>query len=89
MLHKLHLLCPIAYTLLALDLDDEVAWQELIAQYRRFIPYVLRGMGVPVDDVDDLPQQILVRHHAITRSRDRVIGVIGFLCYSRGNKFTI
>lgn len=64
MLHKLHLLCPIAYTLLerAVDLDDEVAWQELIAQYRRFIPYVLRGMGVPVDD---LPQQILVRHHAI------------------------
>jgi hypothetical protein len=51
-LHELHLLCPLAYTLLerAVDLDDEVAWQELIAQYRRFIPYVLRGMGVPVDD---------------------------------------
>lgn len=64
MLHKLHLLCPIAYTLLerAVDLDDEVAWHELIAQYRRFIPYVQRGMSVPVDD---LPQQILVRHHAI------------------------
>lgn len=51
------------YTLLerAIDLGDDAAWQELIAQYRRFIPYVLRGMGVPVDDVDDLTQQILVR----------------------------
>jgi len=51
-----------SYTLLqrAHDTDDEEAWAQLVAYYRRFIIYILREIGVLEDDLDDLTQQILI-----------------------------
>lgn len=50
------------YTLLqrARDTDNQEAWQEFVAHYRRFIVYILRELGVLHDDIDDLTQQILL-----------------------------
>ncbi|MFC5050411.1 RNA polymerase sigma factor [Rubritalea spongiae] len=45
----------------AIDLNDQTAWKELVDHYQRFIPYVLRGMNVPPDNIDDLTQQVLIR----------------------------
>jgi RNA polymerase sigma-70 factor (ECF subfamily) len=51
-----------SYTLLqrAHDTDDEEAWSRFVAHYRRFILYILRELGVALDDRDDLTQQILI-----------------------------
>ena len=51
-----------SYTLLqrACDLHDEVAWEEFVGHYRRFIFYILRELGVDPDDIEDLAQQILI-----------------------------
>jgi RNA polymerase sigma factor (sigma-70 family) len=50
------------YTLLqrACDLNDEQAWAELEKHYRRFIYYILNGMGIEADDIDDVTQQIMI-----------------------------
>jgi RNA polymerase sigma-70 factor (ECF subfamily) len=50
------------YTLLqrACDLHDELAWEEFVGHYHRFIFYILRELGVHPDDIDDLAQQILI-----------------------------
>lgn len=50
------------YTLLqrACDLNDEQAWAELEKHYRRFIYYILNGMGVAADDIDDVTQQVMI-----------------------------
>lgn len=55
-----------SYTLLqrACDLHDEVAWEEFVGHYRRFIFYILRELGVNPDDIEDLSQKILI---ALTR----------------------
>jgi RNA polymerase sigma-70 factor (ECF subfamily) len=49
------------YTLLqrACDLHDEVAWEEFVDHYRRFIFYILHKLGVDAGDVEDLTQQVL------------------------------
>lgn len=62
-----------SYTLLsrALDAGDEAAWEQLVAHYRRFICYVLNGLGVGASDVDDLCQQVLVRLTRDLASFDR------------------
>ncbi|MDZ8120025.1 RNA polymerase sigma factor [Pontiella agarivorans] len=51
-----------SYTLLqrAVDLNDDEAWKQLVAHYRRFIHYVLHGLNVPPSDLDDLAQEVLV-----------------------------
>ncbi len=51
-----------SYTLLqrAHDTSDQKAWDRFVAHYRRFIVYVLRELGVPESDLNDLTQQILI-----------------------------
>ncbi len=59
------------YTLLqrACDLHDEQAWEEFVGCYRPFIFYILRQqMGVDLDDIEDVAQQILI---ALTRDLPR------------------
>lgn len=50
------------YTLLqrACDLNDQQAWDEFEAHYRRFILYILHQVGVPQDEVEDVAQQTLL-----------------------------
>lgn len=51
-----------SYTLInrALDAGDQVAWDQLVEHYRRFICHVLHKMSVAPSDVDDLCQQVLI-----------------------------
>ncbi|MFD2257506.1 RNA polymerase sigma factor [Luteolibacter algae] len=51
-----------SYTLLrrAVDTADQDAWVELEEHYRRFIFYVLHGLNVHKDDIDDISQQVLI-----------------------------
>lgn len=51
-----------SYTLLqrAVDNGDEAAWSTLVEHYKRFIYYVLHGMRVAQDDIDDITQQVLI-----------------------------
>ena len=44
----------------ACDPEDERAWNEFEKHYRLFIFHILRQLDVPVDERDDLGQQILV-----------------------------
>ncbi len=50
------------YTLLqrACNLHDELAWEEFVDHYRRFIFYILHKLGVAPGDVEDLAQQVLL-----------------------------
>jgi len=50
------------YTLLqrAIDLNDEAAWQELHAHYRKFIYFMMQDLGVTPNDIDDVAQKILL-----------------------------
>ncbi len=41
-------------------MNDEQAWAELEQHYRRFIYYILNGMGVAADDIDDVTQQVMI-----------------------------
>jgi len=51
-----------SYTLLqrALDLSDEAAWDQLFVYYGRFITFILKEIGVPAMEVEDVTQQVLV-----------------------------
>lgn len=55
----------------AFSVDDQGAWQQLVAHYRRFIFYVLREMGVPREEVDDIFQKVLIALSQSLPSYDR------------------
>ena len=44
----------------ARDQNNEHAWEEFVSFYGEFIRMVLRKMNIPIDDLDDLAQNILV-----------------------------
>jgi RNA polymerase sigma-70 factor (ECF subfamily) len=58
----------------AQDPDDHAAWDEFVLQYRRFIYHVLNRMSVPVDEADDLCQEVLLRIWQRLGSYDRTRG---------------
>lgn len=41
--------------------DNEEAWDEFVLYYKRFIFYLLNSMNVPLNDTDDLVQNILIK----------------------------
>ncbi len=45
----------------ALDLSDEGAWNELHAQYNKFVYYVLRQTNLSGLDIDDVAQEVMVK----------------------------
>jgi len=55
------------YSLLqrAVDLKDNEAWEIVFDKYRHFIFGVLKHLGVPTNDIEDLAQQVL---SALTQS---------------------
>lgn len=41
--------------------DNEEAWNDFVVYYERFIKFLLSTMRVPIDDSDDLVQNILIK----------------------------
>ncbi len=64
------------FTLLnrALDLDDEEAWKALDENYRRYIYHLLHGLDVPMNDIEDFTQQIMVGLTLKLKQYDRTKG---------------
>jgi len=44
----------------ALDLNDQEAWDDLDQHYRRFIYYILHQAKAPLEDIEDLTQQVMI-----------------------------
>ena len=45
----------------ARDQKDELAWEEFVSYYKRFIYFLLHQMETPSADIDDLAQDILMK----------------------------
>ena len=41
--------------------DNEEAWDEFVLYYKRFIYFLLKSLNVPLNDADDLVQDILIK----------------------------
>jgi len=70
------------YTLLAraLDLKDQRAWEELLAQYERYITYLMVPFNIPVDDWKDVKQDILINLATNLHTYDREKGKFRSWC---------
>ncbi|WDE98582.1 sigma-70 family RNA polymerase sigma factor [Lentisphaera profundi] len=43
------------------DKNDEAAWEEFIEIYKNYIYAIIRKVGVPQDDIEDIMQRIMIK----------------------------